>query len=244
MKWKFINTGENTGIYNMNYDLKLVENCKSDEAYFRIYRWKPFCISLGYTQNIEEVNSDKAASDNIDIVRRPTGGRAILHAEEITYSVVIPLNDGYTARSVYTKISEALIKGLINYNSVFVDAELENTQPDFAKLHKQPDGMVCFASTAKSEVKFKGKKLIGSAQRKMGKYLLQHGSILCGTYHRKLIDYLNNLSDYDYKLIKNEFFSKTVEIETVLGKNVNYEVLTDCLVNGFKEDWGIEFDNI
>ena len=170
MNWTFINTGTNTGIYNMNYDLQLVENCKLNEAYFRIYRWKPYCISLGYTQNILDVNQEKATSENIDIVRRPTGGRAILHAEEITYSVVIPLTEGYTARSVYTKISEALINGLTKYDKILCDAELETVQPDFAKLHKQPDGMVCFASTAKSEVKFKGKKLIGSAQRKMGKY--------------------------------------------------------------------------
>jgi lipoate-protein ligase A len=244
MKWKFIDTGENTGVYNMNYDINLVENCKFDEAYFRIYRWKPYCISLGYTQNIEEVNETKALSDNIEVVRRPTGGRAILHAEEITYSVVIPLTEGYTARSVYTKISEALINGLTKYDKILCDAELETVQPDFAKLHKQPDGMVCFASTAKSEVKFKGKKLIGSAQRKMGKYLLQHGSILCGTFHRNLIDYLNNLTDYDYKLIKNEFFAKTTEIETITGESVDYKRLIHGLVNGFKEEWGIEFTNI
>jgi lipoate-protein ligase A len=244
MRWKYINTGENTGFYNMDYDIKLVENCKFDEAHFRIYRWKPYCISLGYTQNSEEVNQNKAKEDNIDIVRRPTGGRAILHAEEITYSVVLPLQNGLTARMVYAKISEALIKGLIKYNPIFVDAELENIQPNFAKVHQQPSGMVCFASTAKSEVKFKGKKIIGSAQRKMGNYLLQHGSILCGTFHRKLIDYLNNLTDYDYKLIKNEFYSKTIEIETIIENRVDYDKLTDCLVKGFKEEWGIEFDNM
>ncbi len=242
MNWTFINTGTNTGIYNMNYDLQLVENCKLNEAYFRIYRWKPYCISLGYTQNILDVNQEKATSENIDIVRRPTGGRAILHAEEITYSVVLPLNSNYTARFVYAKISEALIKGLVKYNPIFIDAELENTQPNFAKLHKQPDGMVCFASTAKSEVKYKGKKLIGSAQRKMGNYLLQHGSILCGTYHRNLIEYLNSISEYDYKMIKNEFYTKTIEIETVTGIKVDYDFLTKSLVKGFEEEWGIEFN--
>jgi len=54
MKWNFINTGENSGIYNMDYDLNLVKNCDLDTAYFRIYKWKPYCISLGYTQPIEE----------------------------------------------------------------------------------------------------------------------------------------------------------------------------------------------
>ncbi len=241
MKWNFINTGENTGVYNMNYDLSLVENCKSDEAYFRIYRWLPYCISLGYSQNIEEINKHKAKEDNIDIVRRPTGGRAILHAEEITYSVVIPISENFTARSVYSKVSKALIKGLIKYNPVFVDAELENVQPNFSNLYKKPEGMVCFASTAKSEVKFKGKKIIGSAQRKMGNYLLQHGSILCGSYHRNLIDYLNNLTEYNYKQIKNEFFSRTTEIETVTNEKTNYDYLTTCLVKGFEEEWEIKF---
>jgi lipoate-protein ligase A len=90
MKWYFINTGANTGKYNMDFDLHLADKCRPGETFLRLYRWNPYCISLGANQDILSVNADKAAADNIDIVIRPTGGRAILHAEEITYSVVIP----------------------------------------------------------------------------------------------------------------------------------------------------------
>ncbi|MFH0734764.1 MAG: hypothetical protein V1773_10515 [bacterium] len=241
MIWNLVNTGENTGIYNMEYDLNSVENCLSDNAYFRIYRWKPYCISLGYTQSIEDVDVEKAGKDNIDVVRRPTGGRAILHADEITYSVVMPLTDKFTAKEVYTKISLALVKGLKEYDLALKNVELENIQPDFAEIHKQPSGMICFASTAKSEIKFNGKKLVGSAQRKIGRFLLQHGSILCGNYHRNLIKYLKNIDEYSYKVIKNEFSAKTIELDAIVNDKINYEKLTECLITGFKKEWGIEF---
>ncbi len=241
MIWKLINTGENTGIYNMEYDLHSVENCLEDNAQFRIYRWKPYCISLGYTQSIDDVDIKKAESDNIDVVRRPTGGRAILHADEITYSVVMPLTTKLTAKEVYTKISLGLVRGLKEYDAALSDVELENIQPNFAEIHKQPSGMVCFASTAKSEIKFNGKKLVGSAQRKIGRNLLQHGSILCGNYHRNLIKYLKNIDEYDLKVIKNEFNAKTIELDTIVENKVDYDKLVECLILGFKKEWEIEF---
>ncbi len=244
MKWNLINTGSNTGIYNMNYDLDLVKKCSSDTAFFRIYQWQPYCISLGFTQLEEDINKEKALKDNIDIVRRPTGGRAILHADEITYSVVMPITKDISVKDVYTKISLALVRGLKKYHPLLADVELENIQPNFADLHKQPSGMVCFASAAKSEIKYKGKKLVGSAQRKMGSFLLQHGSILCGNYHRNLLYYLKDLSDFDYKSVKNEFFSKTIEIDSIINNQVDYEYLTNCLIDGFKEEQQIEFCNV
>ncbi|HVO73690.1 MAG TPA: hypothetical protein VMT35_06680, partial [Ignavibacteriaceae bacterium] len=74
----------------MKIDIHLAEICRPEEVYFRLYRWKPYCISLGANQDLNSVDAFKAAADGIDIVKRPTGGRAILHSEEITYSVVYP----------------------------------------------------------------------------------------------------------------------------------------------------------
>jgi len=158
--------------------------------------------------------------------------------------VVLPLSKEISAKGVYTKISEALVNGLRLYSNLLNDVELESVQPNFSEIHKQPDGMLCFASTAKSEIKYKGKKLIGSAQRKMGNFLLQHGSILCGSYHRNLVNYLKNLSDYNRKLMKNEFVAKTIEIDEITGEKVNDEKLINCLTEGFKREWNIEFNNV
>ena len=100
MNWNLILHPGNTGKFNMDFDIALARKCAEDEAYFRIYTWKPYCISLGANQNFDDINIMKAEEDNIHVVKRPTGGRAILHAEEITYSVVIPVSAGYTPKKL------------------------------------------------------------------------------------------------------------------------------------------------
>ncbi|MFH1196105.1 MAG: hypothetical protein V1720_10345 [bacterium] len=241
MKWCRIESDYFTGSFNMAFDLALAENCKSDTAYFRLYRWNPFCISLGANQNFSDINIEKAAADGIDVVKRPTGGRAILHAGEWTYCVVMPIIGGLSARDIYNKISHALVKGLMHYNVRLALADLENAQPNFPELLKKPAGALCFASTAKSEVKFDGRKIIGSAQRVLNKIVLQHGSILCGSFHRKLPDYLN-LDEVNKKILTSELQSKTIEIETILQSTVDYDKLEKSLIKGFAEEWQINFD--
>jgi lipoate-protein ligase A len=240
MKWYFIDSGFGTGKYNMEFDISLAERCNSETAFFRIYRWKPYCISLGANQSSDDIDSIKTNADGIDVVKRPTGGRAILHAEEITYSVVYPINYDYSPKELYQKISSALIEGLAHYNPILKEAVLENIQPNFSKLLEEPSGALCFASTAKNEVKFKGRKLIGSAQRKMKKAILQHGSILCGSYHQNLANYLNTDDDTKNNM-HNELKITTTEIESILNEPVNYEILKSCLADGFREYWGINF---
>ncbi|MBI5729549.1 MAG: hypothetical protein HY963_00275, partial [Ignavibacteriales bacterium] len=166
MNWHFIDSSGNTGSYNMQFDVELAHNCKPDEAYFRIYKWNPYCISLGANQSFNDIDQNKTKAEGIDIVKRPTGGRAILHAEELTYSVVLPLNYEFSPREIYFRISNALMRGLEIYNPILAKSQLEDYQPNFPKLLEEPSGVLCFASTARNEVKFNGKKLIGSAQRK------------------------------------------------------------------------------
>ena len=243
MDWNLIVSGSNTGKYNMEFDLDLVNNCEDNSAYLRFYQWNPYCISLGANQSFEDINTYAAVENKIDIVKRPTGGRAILHAEELTYSVVVPLDKNkFTAKQLYEKISLALVDGLKKYNSLLNNVELENQQPHFPSLLKEQSGVLCFASTAKSEVKFEGKKIIGSAQRKMGDKILQHGSILCGGFHLKLPEYLN-VPDEIKPSLSNELDEHTTEIEKIIGDKVDYQKLTDCLIEAFEENWGMEFLN-
>lgn len=239
MIWHFLDSGFNTGEFNMKYDLELAQNCSPQDAYFRLFRWQPNCISLGANQSFDDIDLAKTKADGIEVVKRPTGGRAILHAEEWTYSVVLSLNFQYSPREVYSIISNALIRGLDLYNPLLAKSELESVQPNFPKLLEEPTGVLCFASTAKNEVKFGGKKLIGSAQRKLNNTILQHGSILCGTFHQKLADYLNT-SDESKGMLRSELSSRTTEIETILNTKVDYERLKDCLIKGFEQEWQIE----
>ncbi|MEI7811302.1 MAG: hypothetical protein WCJ01_02630 [Ignavibacteria bacterium] len=240
MKWNLINTGLNTGRFNMDYDIELVQKCFDDEAYLRFYRWEPYCISLGANQKFEDIDIRKTGLSGIDVVKRPTGGRAILHAEELTYSVIIPASSGLTSTEIYRRISLALVSGLRLYSKGLYDAELETLQPDFASLLKDPSGAMCFASTAKSEVKFKGKKLIGSAQRKMGGVILQHGSILCGNYHLGLINYLN-YEPREIELLKEELNHKTIDIESILNEKTDYIRLTESVIKGIEAEFDFSF---
>ncbi len=240
MNWILICNGAHNGQFNMEFDLKLADECSDNTAYLRFYQWLPYAISLGANQLFNDINLVKAANDNIDVVKRPTGGRAVLHAEELTYSVIIPTASGLTPHEIYNKISLALVRGLIKYDSNLKNIKLENRQPDFSSLLKNPFGVICFASTAKHEVKYNGKKLVGSAQRRFKKVTLQHGSILVGAFHRYLLDYLN-CDEKTKTELKQKMIDKTIELETILKRKVDYSQLIDSLVKGFEDEWEIKF---
>lgn len=243
MKWHFINTGFNTGKFNMEYDIKLSKNIQPGEAVFRLYRWKPYCISIGANQEFVSVNAEKARADNIDIVKRPTGGRAILHSEELTYSVILPVDNNLSARNAYEEINRALQNGLLKYDNKLNEVCLENVQPDFKGFYKEEKSAVCFAVSARSELKYKNKKLVGSAQRKLGSTILQHGSILCGDYHLKIVDYLN-LASGNIISLKDDINKTTTDLQSILYEKINYNRLENALLKGFEEHFNVMFETI
>jgi lipoate-protein ligase A len=216
----------------MAYDMRLAENCKPGEAILRLFRWRPYCISLGANQNFDSIDLEKAQADLIDVVKRPTGGRAILHAEELTYSVVMPIDHNSSARNIYTEINQALSEGLSFYSEKLKAVELEKSQPDFRDFYKDEQSAACFAVPAKSELKFDGKKLAGSAQRKLGNAILQHGSILCGEFHKKIVDYLA-VNEENYNKIL-ESLNHTADLYAITGKNVDYDLLAQSIAAGFE----------
>lgn len=243
MDWELIKYDVNTGKYNMEFDLKLVQSIDENKAYLRFYGWKPYCISLGANQSSDEIDSRLAFKDNIDIVRRPTGGRAVLHAEELTYSVVLPNYNTFSGKDVYYKISNAILDGLKLFSPKLQNAYLEKDQADFPNILKQNKGTLCFASSAKNEIKFNGKKLVGSAQRIIGNSILQHGSILIGNYHQNLVKYLSVNDNVKQQLI-NDLLSNTTEIETIINKSVVINELIDALISAFQKTFICNFSNL
>lgn len=240
MKWYFIDTGFNDGNFNMQYDISLTQKIKNDECILRLYRWKPYCISLGANQDFSDVELIKAKNDNIDVVKRPTGGRAILHSEELTYSVIFPLYLNYSVRDIYNQINLALKNGLELYNSELRKIELENSQTDFRNFYKKDISSVCFAVSAKYEINYSGKKLVGSAQRKIGNVVLQHGSILTGAYHLKLTEYLN-LEQNQKEKISEELIETTIDLKSILGKEIDIFYLSESIKKGFENHFQISF---
>lgn len=234
MKWYFTDTGFNDGQFNMQFDIELTKRIKDDECILRLYRWKPYCISLGANQNLSEINFDKAKSDGIDVVKRPTGGRAIFHSEELTYSVVFPLSLKYSVREIYNQINIALKKGLEIFNPELKKIELENRQVDFKNFYKKDISSICFAISSTYEINYKGKKLVGSAQRKIGNLVLQHGSILIGDYHLKIVDYLN-LESNRLQEILTELKDTTIDLKNIIKENIDISFLSKSIKDGFEE---------
>jgi len=224
----------------MDFDLELINQSKPDKAVLRFYGWDPYCISVGANQSIDDLDIELASQNKIDIVKRPTGGRAILHAEELTYSVVFPNALNTNVKQAYEQVSLAIVDGLKNYHPALNDVMLETQQPNFSKSLKEIDGSICFSSTAKSEIKYKGKKLVGSAQRKFGSTILQHGSILIGTYHENLVNYLNVNSIEREKLRKN-ISEKTTNLSGIINTNIDIIKLQENIILGFQKLFSTNF---
>ncbi|MBI4536048.1 MAG: lipoate--protein ligase family protein, partial [Ignavibacteriae bacterium] len=190
--WQFVDTKENTGMFNMEFDEQCARTLLAGAGVptLRLFRWKPWAVSIGFNQNIGEIDVEKCAALGIDVVRRPTGGRAILHAEELTYSVVM-LAGRHSVLEIYNMISKALVNGLSLFG---IEATLQRLQPNFAETYKHPSSIPCFTASARYEIELNGRKLVGSAQRRYRnderEVVLQHGSILTGPAHRRLADLL------------------------------------------------------
>jgi len=243
MNWQFIDSGFNTGSYNMDFDINLAKNYLPDSVYFRLYRWEPYCISLGANQSFNEIKLDKAAEDNILVVKRPTGGRAILHAEELTYSVVMPVDINFSPKVIYHEINMAIYESLKFYDERLTAIELEKKQADFSTLYKNQTNSICFAASAKNEINYNGQKLVGSAQRKMGSLVLQHGSILCGDYHKKIVNYLN-LDEAKLEEVKTKLDSNTIDLKSILNEQIDYDRLLSSLYVGFEKYFNIKMNRI
>jgi len=207
----------------------------------RFYRWRPWAVSLGHHQREDDLLVDRLREAGIDIVRRPTGGRAILHAEEMTYSVVMP-SAGRSVLQVYNAISRALVRGLRRLGA---DVELQKAQANFAEAYRHPSAIPCFASSARYEIEWRGRKLVGSAQRRYGgdggEVVLQHGSILCGKAHLQLVDYLRLPGEDVRRRMRAELEQNTTELSSILERPVDPEELIEPLRQAFEEEWGVVF---
>lgn len=245
-KWEFLDTGYRSGVYNMDLDMRLVNRCKDeDTAFLRFYRWKPFAISLGYNQNrlAAEINIDstKCKAEGIDIITRPTGGRAVLHSEELTYSVIFRSHK--QIRELYKDISLAILNGLKTLDPKLSLLSFTKETPDLLKLIRTGMYNLCFNSAVKYEINHKGKKLVGSAQRKFGEIVLQHGSILIGTHHKNIINYLNITGEERVKMMQ-EIDNKTECINNITGRKVDYNDVSEAVFNGFRDTFDLNFYSI
>jgi len=233
--WQYIDSGSNIGAYNMAVDEELLARAQAGEAVpvLRFYEWDPPAVSLGRFQRIESaVNADACRRHGFDIVRRITGGRAVLHHQELTYSITARADNPLfpsTVLGTYKVIATGLLAGLKNLG---IAAEMVSRGGRHAALvEKKPKDQACFSSPSWYELLVSNKKLVGSAQRRMRGAFLQHGSILI---------------DYDPQL-EAEVIPGGCGIDVVtcirreLGCDVPLDAVKQAFVKGFSEELGIKF---
>lgn len=184
--WRLLIHGPASGPWNMAVDQYLLESAPPDTfgGILRFYGWNRPTLSFGYLQRVERTVDRRFCADNgIAVVRRPTGGRAVLHHQEITYSVVTATDGfpgGASITESYRVISEGLCRGL---NLAGIDAEVSRPalpgRPDSGGEAAEGPGSSspCFSSVSRYELTHRGRKLLGSSQRRMGDRFLQHGSL-------------------------------------------------------------------
>jgi lipoyl(octanoyl) transferase len=233
-EWRFVDTGVNNGFLNMAVDEAILDvhlrgSCPPT---LRVYRWNPPALSLGYFRDLEtEIDTKRCSELGVDIVRRLTGGRAVLHDDELTYSVVTSEACGFpkSLAQSYMLLNEGLIAA---YRMLGVEACLE--------VHAgEPSSAACFSSAGLADLTFRGRKLCGSAQFRRGSALLQHGSLPIRMDPRALFSLLRFPSDADRDKAQADFRQKTVSLGEILNK-IGWQELKEALVKGFQTALGIE----
>lgn len=172
-RWRLLVTPAAPGVENMALDEALMTRARqTGEWTLRVYAWSAPTISLGRNQPaMRHYDRDRIRRHGLSVVRRPTGGRAILHHRELTYSVTAPTTHAGSERESYARITRLIVRALAKLGVAAGVAP----RRERARL---PDATPCFELPAEGELTFEGRKLAGSAQWRSEGTLLQHGSIL------------------------------------------------------------------
>ena len=205
----------------------------------RLYGWTPPAVSLGYFQKAENaINFEACKRRGVDVVKRLSGGRAVLHDKELTYSLICPEGTppfGKTILETYKTISMCLISALKNLN---LDVKWVTSKEKHSSFRHLNDKTVsCFSSPSWYEITVEGKKICGSAQKRGGGVWMQHGAILLEHDVEMLADVLK--SGKSKQEFMDEIFSSTTSINNHLGKKIDFYELKALVFKGFEANLGI-----
>jgi len=238
--WRLLLTPPARGAWNMAVDEAVLENIGRGESLptLRLYAWEPACLSLGHAQPFADVDTARLRELGWEVVRRATGGRAILHTDELTYSVIgsaeEPLLTGGVLES-YNRIAQALLLAVKNLE---LPVEMkEGKTNDQAKPNP-----ICFEVPSTYEITVNGKKLIGSAQARKKEGVLQHGSLpLTGDLTRicQTLDFENEAARID---ASKRLLARATTVESALGSAVSWETAVQAFIHAFEVQLGLCFE--
>jgi lipoate-protein ligase A len=229
--WRLIIHRPADGPTNMAIDEAITEHVRAGGAppTLRFYGWEPACLSLGRGQPVSDVDFDRLHERGWDVVRRQTGGRAILHVDELTYSVAIPQSDprvqGYVVDS-YRQLSRGLMAGL-----ALLEAPVHSDQAD--KDAHGFKGPVCFEVPSDYEITAYGRKLLGSAQTRRDEMVLQHGALPLKGDIGRICDALAFDSEEAREAARVRVVKRAITLGEALGRAISFEEATAALEEGF-----------
>lgn len=212
-----IDTGSGSGRCNMELDMRLMQSLADGSfrrhfgegsCLWRFYSWSPAAVSLGRNQDPAEIDVSKCRADGVDIVMRPTGGRAVFHADEFTYSFFA--ETVHPNEVIYRMVHETIARALEQSGVV---PDFCRSQPDFRKRYATAEAVPCFTASAKYELQVDGRKIVGSAQRRRGDAILQHGSMPLSSRHRDIVRYIASGEHGLIDTIARDMASKTASLD-------------------------------
>ena len=209
----------------MALDHALASSLEPGRGILRIYRWTRPTISFGRNEPAMGLYQvEQARKAGIDFVRRPTGGRAVFHDSELTYAVVVPVSRDVRPRSVYQAIHRGLARAL-----TALGAHVDAAGAEVGVVG--PDAGPCFARPAPGELAVGGRKLVGSAQARVGGAILQHGSLLIGSDQERLADLCVHGSEP----------GRAIGLKEVLGSEPPWSQVVDSVIEGMRDVLGGEW---
>jgi lipoate-protein ligase A len=230
--WRLLLTPPARGAWNMAVDEALLESVGRGASLpaLRLYAWQPPCLSLGYAQPFTDVDLPRLKERGWEVVRRPTGGRAILHTDELTYSVVAPLNEPRLAGTLlenYNRLAQALLAALrllglpVEMQERSAASQAKNTNP------------VCFEVPSTYEITVGGKKLVGSAQARRKEGVLQHGSLPLSGDLARILQALVFPDEAARLRAAERLLRRAATVESVLGRLVVWEEAAQAFIAAF-----------
>lgn len=248
-QWRLITTFDLSGAENMALDEALLESVINGGApVVRFYTWQPATLSLGVNQPTGEIDRYACEELGFGLVRRITGGRAVLHQHELTYSVIAPEADPRVSGGViesYRKISAPLVAGL-----QALGATVELTAPNRAaframsearryqnlsELEQSNHGAVCFDTASAYEISTGGRKLVGSAQARRGGALLQHGSILLDIDWQAWVAVFAYASEVGRQRALQKLPTRMTSLREELGRDASVAQVRAALLKSFQQ---------
>lgn len=233
-EWRLLLEREpRTGAWNMALDEAIVDSVAAGESLptLRFYQWDPPSLSLGKRQLLDDVDFARCQEAGVDVVRRATGGFAILHTDELTYSIAVKPNDPRAEGAVldaYRRLSQGLLAGL---RLLDVPAQMNPAVP--GGVHNT--SAACFEVPSAYEIVLGERKLIGSAQTRSGGRVLQHGSLPLHGDIARVVECLRFGREDARQSLAVHLRERAATLDAVLGRSVEYEEAAEAMARGFAQ---------